>query len=69
MRVDNIHEPQAGHTEGQTQTLRRRCDPITPLRIRNVADDEDDHTDEKKNSSRSRSRRRRTPRPRQRTIR
>ena len=68
MRVGNIHEPQAGvdvtkvPTEGQTQTLRRHSDPITPLRIRNVdddgrneetpdnatTDDEDDHTTKKK---------------------
>ena len=50
-------------TEGQTQTLRRHSDPITLLSIRNVdddgrfeeeasdnvtADDEDDHTTERK---------------------
>ena len=52
-------------TEGHTQTLRRQCDPITPLRIKNVdddgkteedapenatMDDEDDRTDKKKNN-------------------
>ena len=45
MRVGNIHEPQAGvditkvPTEGQTQTLRRHSDPITPLRVGNMDDD------------------------------
>ena len=45
-RVGNMHEPQASlslslscTTEGLTRTLRRHCDPITPLRIRNVDDD------------------------------
>ena len=42
MRVDNIHEPQAGvdvtrvPTERQTQALRRHGDSTTPLRTRNV---------------------------------
>ena len=70
MRVGNIHEPQAEvdvtrvPTEGQTQTLRRYRDPITPLHIRNVDNDardeeeapdnamtdyEDDHADREKN--------------------
>ena len=45
MRVGNIHKPQAGvdvtevPTEGQTQTLRRQSDPITPPQIRSVDDD------------------------------
>ena len=45
MRLRNIHEPQSGvdvttvPTEGQTQTLRRHSDPITPLRLRHVDDD------------------------------
>ena len=43
--MGNIHEPLAGvdvtevPTQGQTQTLRRHSDPITPQRIRNVDDD------------------------------
>ena len=45
MRAGNIHEPQTGvdvtkvPTDEQTQALRHHCDPITPLRTRNVDDD------------------------------
>ena len=66
--MGNIHEPQEEvgvtkvPTEGQTQTLRRHSDPITPLCIRNVDDDgrneeeapdnatldDEDHTDREK---------------------
>ena len=83
MCVGNIHEPQAGvdvtkvPTEGQTQTLRRHSEPVTPPRIRNVdddgryeeeapdnstTDDEDDHMD--KETGRYKLRRPRRPRSR-----
>ena len=63
MRVDNIHEPQAGvditkiPTESQTQALRRHGGSITSLRFRDEKEtpdnattgDEDDHADNTKN--------------------